>query len=107
MKLYATTTSERASKGQGGNEYLRVSLTVGNAKEQANAGVIEVIESSPNKFAIKYHLNGKTKLLQEVNTNGTIFETKGKSQKGEKKCNDVTCINCDNTMEGLCDNCRT
>lgn len=31
---------------------------------------------------------------------------KGKSQKGEKKCKDVTCINCDNTMEGLCDNCR-
>lgn len=24
MKLYATTTSERATKGQGGNEYLQI-----------------------------------------------------------------------------------
>jgi len=27
MKLYATTTSERASKGQGGNEYLEIVVT--------------------------------------------------------------------------------
>jgi hypothetical protein len=27
MKLYATTTSERASKGQGGNEYLQIEIT--------------------------------------------------------------------------------
>ena len=28
MKLYATTTSERASKGQGGNDYLNIDLKV-------------------------------------------------------------------------------
>jgi len=27
MKLYATTTSERASKGQGGNDYLEINIT--------------------------------------------------------------------------------
>lgn len=27
MKLYATTTSERASKGQGGNERLHIDIT--------------------------------------------------------------------------------
>lgn len=27
MKLYATTTSERASKGQGGNEFLQILIT--------------------------------------------------------------------------------
>ena len=32
MKLYATTTSERASKGQGGNKYLDIDIYVGNAK---------------------------------------------------------------------------
>jgi len=32
MKLYATTTSERASKGQGGNKYLDIKIYVGNAK---------------------------------------------------------------------------
>lgn len=26
MKLYATTTSERASKGQGGNDYIKIEL---------------------------------------------------------------------------------
>ena len=30
MKLYATTTSERASKGQGGNKYLDIEILVGN-----------------------------------------------------------------------------
>ena len=28
MKLYATTTSERASKGQGGNKYLNVFINI-------------------------------------------------------------------------------
>ena len=28
MKLYATSTSERTSKGQGGNEFLTVEITV-------------------------------------------------------------------------------
>lgn len=28
MKLYATTKSERASKGQGGNEYLKITINV-------------------------------------------------------------------------------
>jgi hypothetical protein len=34
MKLYATTTSERASKGQGGNEYICIKLTVQNGTRQ-------------------------------------------------------------------------
>lgn len=29
MKLYATTTSERASKGQGGNEWIEIELSAG------------------------------------------------------------------------------
>lgn len=32
MKLYATVTSERASKGQGGNDYIHVSIT--DSKDQ-------------------------------------------------------------------------
>lgn len=32
MKLYATTTSERASKGQGGNKFLTVHLQVGSGR---------------------------------------------------------------------------
>jgi hypothetical protein len=33
MKLYATTTSERATKGQGGNDYLHVSVCDEREKE--------------------------------------------------------------------------
>lgn len=33
MKLYATVTSERASKGQGGNEYVNIDLMRGSAKD--------------------------------------------------------------------------
>ena len=33
MKLYATTTSERATKGQGGNKFIDISLSVGSAKD--------------------------------------------------------------------------
>lgn len=30
MKLYATTTSERATKGQGGNKYLMIEIFISN-----------------------------------------------------------------------------
>lgn len=33
MKLYAKTTSERASKGQGGNDYIIIKLTVENGSK--------------------------------------------------------------------------
>lgn len=84
MRYYATITSERASKGQGANKFLRIKLLVGNSQNQTNAGVIEITETIPNKIAINYHLNGNTKLLQEINTKGTVFEIKGKSQKDEQ-----------------------
>jgi len=40
MKLYATTTSERASKGQGGNEFLEVALTLEGADATITIGTI-------------------------------------------------------------------
>lgn len=36
MKLYATTTSERATKGQGGNEYLRIEIMNEEGERLAN-----------------------------------------------------------------------
>lgn len=33
MKLYATTTSERASKGQGGNEYLNIDILINDRQQ--------------------------------------------------------------------------
>lgn len=43
MKLYATTTSERASKGQGGNKFIRIQLTAGDAVNQVDMGMIEML----------------------------------------------------------------
>lgn len=46
MKLYATTTSERASKGQGGNEFLNIELTAEIGGERV---VIITIKARHNK----------------------------------------------------------
>lgn len=45
MKLYAKVASERASEGQGGNEYLHIDIFGGSAKEQVQIGrvVVEVL----------------------------------------------------------------
>lgn len=44
MKLYATVTSERATKGQGGNEYIRITL-YGEKNE-------------PPRYRVEYGANG-------------------------------------------------
>jgi len=54
MKLYATVTSERATKRQGGNKYLNISLLVGSRDNQIEAGVISM-RSLDDKFLIIYH----------------------------------------------------
>ena len=53
MKLYATTTSERASKGQGGNEYITISLTCGSRDTQSSAGIV-LFEPSDCGFKVRY-----------------------------------------------------
>lgn len=39
MKLYATTTSERASKGQGGNNFLTITITNEDGENIAQVNV--------------------------------------------------------------------
>lgn len=76
MKIYATTTSERASKGQGGNEYLLIQvgddtgkvqllLQVFNDNGTVTATIKDVDELRPYAFK---------KVWQ-------VSETKGKQQK--------------------------
>ena len=69
MKLYATITSERASKGQGGNEYIRVEL------RQA--------KNTPVEYYIDYDSKGILVMGSTYNTLLEIGETKGNKQKGE------------------------
>ncbi len=69
MKLYATTTSERASKGQGGNNYLTIAikdeservqllLTVINDNGTVTATIKDLDELRPNAFKKVWHIKG-------------------------------------------------
>jgi hypothetical protein len=71
MKLYATTTSDRASKGQGGNEYIRITLQSDRKKEDF------VIVYTPDSLRVCASTEDGGALLYEVD------KEKGKQQKGE------------------------
>lgn len=76
MKLYATVTSERATKGQGGNEYIDIHIT------DAQKHTMWCINVSPSGFM-------RVTVPSEIpNRSSTVFEgfTKGEKQKGEKLC---------------------
>ena len=85
MKLYATITSERATKGQGGNNEIKIDLMVGSRKNSRTIGKLWFFRNRLNGSDDKlnhYCLywtdeNGNQKLLQE-----DLIE-KGKKQKGE------------------------
>jgi hypothetical protein len=81
MKLYATTTSERASKGQGGNEFLTIEI---------KAEGFEGIPTRANlyRISISKQENGGlyAELLKYSNHEIIVLDNiKGKRQKG-KKC---------------------
>lgn len=48
MKLYATTTSERATKGQGG-DYLEIVITHGDSKNPQKIAIIRVDKIDDNQ----------------------------------------------------------
>lgn len=86
MKLYATTTSERASKGQGGNRYLDIQLTV--SSERVSAGRV-IVEPSGTGYKVFYiPPAGMTKAdgvtLSEITAEYIESKTKCEKQKGEK-----------------------
>lgn len=103
MKLYATVTSERASKGQGGNNFLDVALLVGDARTQR-----EVVRL-------------KTKVYQDKNGEDcfAVYGTWHGATEAEKilytgyllKDERVQCTNCLRPFDGMegkedtCPNC--
>ena len=86
MKLYATTTSERASKGQGGNDFIEIQITDENEKAIYSLIVMphdegHLIIENLNAYVQKRHGGG-----YEVDSNEAFkkfVELKGKKQKGE------------------------
>ena len=73
MKLYATTTSERASKGQGGNDFIEILV---QDEKRETLFFMEIQPSKDNTFT--YRMSVDDKLLSR-----SLDETKGKKQKGE------------------------
>lgn len=107
MKLYATVSSERATKGQGGNEYLEVNLY---DEEQ---DIIATIGIKPKRFVndtqvLQIGYNGHfTKIdAHDMAESGSDFwgvkdKTKGKQQKDE----DPVCKHGVNLKYNDCHNC--
>lgn len=77
MKLYATVTSERATKGQGGNKYLEIDIL---------AEKVQGIPTRKNLFKINIDVDEDNFLLGSIldySTGERTLLTKGEKQKGE------------------------
>ena len=105
MKLYATTTSERASKGQGGNDFLEIELSIDNGNLIVGyiyLNINEDIENhgdKANEWIVQF-TKSKDIDADIIAQGHYIPKIKGKSQKGEKCCGQhienglAYCLNC-------------
>ena len=75
MKLYTTTTSERASKVQGGNEFIVSQFSV----EHENIGEVELELLEDGEWLLKYRANDL--MDWDILRQGSIDILKTKSQK--------------------------
>lgn len=113
MKLYATTTSERASKGQGGNEYICIKLTVQNGSK-IDYPIGEIIldynddvknhGTNQNEWVLKYlpFIEYDARIIDQGNVEPP---TKGKKEKGEcqnKDANGNACYDCEAPSGNAC-----
>ena len=101
MRLYATVSSERASKGQGGKE-LEIIITGEKGQKVFTMNVSEkggdyLVEY---KHAEGFNLSDDMWWIQKYTTeratlNPDLYETKGEKQKGECEMHGVKhCIHC-------------
>ena len=83
MLLYATTTSERASKGQGGNDFL--SLDIRNEKAELLAGIVIKPASKGYPLSITVSDQSSEEFLKVLKNHisFTLDKIKGNQQKGE------------------------
>jgi hypothetical protein len=77
MKLYATTTSERASKGQGGNEFLDVHFYY----EDKNSIIGTITLTLDGKLVFIEGMSNGESIAPEV---VLWTKEKGEKQKGER-----------------------
>lgn len=81
MKLYATTTSERASKGQGGNKHIELTLQGGEYRDILIRFEVNYNKDFPN-YSIKM-IDGDINFIQVLKNHLSFYLDiqKGKKQK--------------------------
>lgn len=72
MKLYATVTSERATKNQGGNQYIRTDYYVGS-RDKSVWVATATLTTEPDGYRLKFRTEDFEKEVA----------IKGEKQKGE------------------------
>lgn len=82
MKLYATVTSERASKGQGGNEYIEIDIFVGSRENSVTLARLTVrpLGHEGNGYGLYDHMDT---LICSISDQEMKTPEKGEKQKGE------------------------
>lgn len=110
MKLYATTTSERASKGQGGNKFLTIQV-----KDEKEAIILTLAFDNDPYGGMRLakvfgELNTLRQLVSLANEGIEVelyAATKGKKQKTAKvRCNNCMWTTLDEDV-AQCPNCKT
>jgi hypothetical protein len=97
MKLYATTTSERASKGQGGNEKLIIEIQAGSERKILARLHVEQFHGNVAIYSLIQGGIGGEKIAELIDTKCTCKKCaggkiKGNKQKGECTCPSVDCV---------------
>lgn len=82
MKLYATVTSERATKGQGGNDFLDVFLTV--ERDAISAGHV-YIQSEGDGYKVYYTPPAGMRVQDGILLSEITREYITNKRKGEKQ----------------------
>lgn len=91
MKLYVKATSERASDGQGGNEYVHIDL-FGENEVMLTRFVFRKHPEFPDKYVLVedyFFRSGQLSVQCLSDLSGMVVEgmrQKGKKQKGEIDC---------------------
>lgn len=110
MKLYATITSERASKGQGGNKYLEIEIQAEKLQGiPTRANIYRInLDVDDDGFllgSILDYSTGKRTVLHKLGRNKIELEVKGEKQKGEMR--EVVMYHCKKhgTYDKKCSDC--
>lgn len=99
MKLYATVASERASKGQGGNQFLDFKIQAGDERAEILRLLVNTTPLDKSKMTARivsvsgemWALNALQSAVQSAIAVELVRLRKGEKQKGEQ-CQKTGCI---------------